>query len=290
MKIIRSHAELLAYRASLPATSTVGFVPTMGGLHAGHTSLLTLSRRDNNISLASIFVNPAQFAPGEDFASYPRTEDADLSLCASHGADAVYLPRAEDVYPAGYETYVEAGCGGAARNARSEGASRPTFFRGVATLVLKLGVAARPHRLYVGQKDAQQCAVVRAVVRDVGLPLEVVVGETVREADGLAMSTRNQYLAGAERSVAGGVWAALREGAAVWARGERDAESVRAVVREKLADMRGKGASVEVLYVSLCDRESMREVEGTVEGGGKCVVCVAVMVGKARLIDNVVLE
>ncbi|HEO72399.1 MAG TPA: pantoate--beta-alanine ligase, partial [Candidatus Hydrogenedentes bacterium] len=173
----------------------IGFVPTMGALHEGHASLVRASVAENDVTVVSIFVNPTQFAPNEDFDQYPRTFDADRQLCENIGADVIYAPTAAGMYPEGHQTYVTIGD----VSKRLCGASRPTFFRGVATVVTKLFCAVRPDRAYFGQKDAQQCAVIKRMTRDLDLGVDIVEMPIVREPDGLAMSSRNTYLSPEER-------------------------------------------------------------------------------------------
>lgn len=291
MQILTTVAEMRAFRDALPASMTVGFVPTMGAFHAGHESLIVKSREESDISIVSIFVNPMQFAPGEDLATYPRTEEEDLAMCRRAGTDVVFYPKAEEVYPKSFGTFVTTACGQSERNARTEGASRPTFFRGVATVLTMLFGLVRPDKVFFGQKDAQQCAVVRQLVRDLWMDIEVVVGQTVRESDGLAMSSRNKYLMEADRRRASVLYRGLLAAQELVKSGERDAEALRSVAR-KLIDGEMKGVNdvqFEFLYVSVCERDTMLEVDGEIETG-KCVMCVAAMVGKARLIDNVVLD
>lgn len=252
---------------------TIGFVPTMGALHEGHASLMREAARANDMAVASIFVNPTQFAPTEDFDKYPRTWDADCAIARDTGVVAIYAPTASGMYPPGYSTYVEVGhvseglCG----------ASRPTFFRGVATVVTKLFNAVLPHRAYFGQKDAQQCAVIRRMVRDLDMGIEIVEMPIVREPDGLAMSSRNTYLSPEERQRGLALSRALKLGEAMLHGGERDAGRIVAAVREALPE-------VMIDYVELVDAENFDPVEQVTEA---VVLAVAAWVGKTRLIDNI---
>lgn len=252
---------------------SIGFVPTMGALHEGHASLMRAAAEENDSAVASIFVNPTQFAPTEDFDRYPRTFDADQDISAAAGVRAIYLPSARDMYPADYSTYVLVGgvsgglCGG----------SRPHFFRGVATVVAKLFNAVEPDRAYFGQKDAQQCAVIRRMVRDLDMAVEIVEMPIVREADGLAMSSRNRYLSPEERGralcLSRSLFAAehrLRDGA-------RDAAEITGAVRAGMAE-------TKVDYVELVDAATMAPV-ARVEG--PVLLAVAAWVGETRLIDNI---
>ncbi len=252
---------------------TIGFVPTMGALHAGHLSLATAAVRDNDRGVASIFVNPTQFAPHEDFNRYPRPLEEDLAKLEAAGIDAVYLPAAAEMYPKNYSTYVEVGgvseglCGG----------SRPHFFRGVATVVTKLFNAVKPHRAYFGQKDAQQCAVIKRMVRDLDMGIEIVEMPIVREADGLAMSSRNAYLTAEDRKRALCLSRALFDAEKRMKRGERDGEALIHAVRDNMRD-------VEIDYVALVDAETMEPVREVIR---PVLLAVAVLLPTARLIDNI---
>ena len=277
MDVLAAPAEMRAWRAARPAAASLGLVPTMGALHEGHLSLARRSLAENDATVASIFVNPAQFGPGEDLARYPRDEARDLRLLRELGVDAAYLPAAAAMYPDGYETYVTVE--GLAR--RLEGASRPAHFRGVATVVTRLFIAVRPDRAYFGRKDAQQLRVVRRLARDLDLPVEVVACDTVREADGLAMSSRNANLAPADRAAAPVLARALRASEARFAAGERSADALRAAARETLA----AEPRAAVDYVSLADADSLAEIEG--EARGPALLSLAARFGAVRLIDNV---
>ena len=276
MDVLAAPAEMRAWRAARPAAA-LGLVPTMGALHEGHLSLARRSLAENEATVASIFVNPAQFGPGEDLARYPRDEARDLRLLRALGVDAVYLPDAAAMYPDGYETYVTVE--GLAR--QLEGASRPAHFRGVATVVTKLFIAVRPDRAYFGRKDAQQLRVVRRLARDLDLPVAVVACDTVREADGLAMSSRNANLSPADRAAAPVLARALRAAAARYAAGERSADALRAAARATLA----AEPRAAVDYVSLADAASLAEIEG--EARGPALLSLAARFGPVRLIDNV---
>ncbi len=255
------------------AGKTIGFVPTMGALHEGHLSLMRAAARDNDLAVASIFVNPAQFAPHEDFNKYPRTFDQDIALCASAGVVSVYAPTAKTMYTDDYATFVTVGgvseglCGG----------SRPHFFRGVATVVTKLFNAIEADRAYFGQKDAQQCAVIRRMVRDLNMAVEIVEMPIVREADGLAMSSRNRYLGAEERVRALCLSRSLFAALDLMRSGECDAAVVKAAVRAGMAE-------VKIDYVELVDAETMRPVERVER---PVLLAVAALLESARLIDNV---
>ena len=223
MDILATIAEMRAHRVSLPHGQTVGFVPTMGYLHAGHISLVEMARKENDITVVSIFVNPTQFGPNEDLSRYPRDLDRDLGMLQAAGVDWVFTPAGEEIYPSGYSTYVDV------RGVTEplEGAARPGHFQGVATVVAKLFNLVQPSRAYFGQKDAQQVAVIRQMVRDLNFPLDLVVGETLREKDGLAMSSRNVYLNPEERQAALVLYRSLNAVKALWDGGERRGSHLR---------------------------------------------------------------
>jgi pantoate--beta-alanine ligase len=249
----------------------------MGWLHAGHRSLVARARSECATVAVSIFVNPRQFANPDDLARYPRSEARDLAICAEEGADLVWAPGVEDVYPPGFDTRV--GVGAVARPL--EGAARPGHFEGVATVVAVLLGLARPDRAYFGMKDAQQLRVIARMATDLALTT-VVPCPTVREPDGLALSSRNVHLAPAERAAAAVLYRALASGRDRWARGERDAEAIRAAVRAVLATE----PLAQVEYVSLADDVTLAEL-GRVEG--PALLSLAVRFGATRLIDNVAL-
>ena len=190
MHVIHTIGEMRELRASMAPMKALGFVPTMGYLHAGHVSLVEMARRDNDIVAVSIFVNPTQFGPSEDFNRYPRDTERDLAVLSDAGVDWVFMPSIKEIYPADFSTYIDV----REVTTRLEGEVRPGHFAGVATVVAKLFSIVQPHRAYFGQKDAQQVVVVRRMVRDLNFPVEIVVGPTTREPDGLAMSSRNVYL------------------------------------------------------------------------------------------------
>ncbi len=258
---------------------TVGFVPTMGALHHGHASLVRAARAACDRVVVSIFVNPTQFGPHEDFERYPRALDADRALCEREGADVVFAPTVPEVYPPGDETVVDVGLLGAVLC----GASRPGHFRGVATVVAKLFVMVNPHRAYFGQKDYQQTVVIRRLVEDLRLPVEVVVCPTVRDQDGLAASSRNTYLSPEERKRALRVPAALAEAERLIKAGERSGGKIRDVLEVFLSS----GAAVKVDYVAVVHPDTLQPLERL---AGRVVVALAAWVGKTRLIDNVVIE
>jgi pantoate--beta-alanine ligase len=259
MKIVQTIEEA---RDAL-AERGVGFVPTMGALHAGHVALLETARSECDFVAASIFVNPTQFGPGEDYERYPRNEDADAKIAEAAGVDLLFIPGAEEMYPPGFETWVEVERFGSVL----EGAFRPGHFRGVATVCLKLFNIVRPERAYFGQKDAQQVAIVRRMVRDLDVPVEIRMVPTVRDPDGLAVSSRNAYLSPEERRRAVALPRALAAGETAYRAGKDP-------VGAACAAMNG----LRVDYVD------------TVDLDGRLVLEAAVHVGRIRLIDNVVLE
>ena len=257
----------------------LGLVPTMGSLHEGHLSLVRRATSENDSVAVSIFVNPSQFGQGEDFHSYPRDMERDLSLLEEAGANLVFTPSADALYPPGFNTWVEV----ESLTRRLEGERRPGHFRGVATVVAKLFNIVRPHRAYFGQKDGQQVAVIKRLVQDLNMGIEVVVVPTVREPDGLALSSRNVYLTGDQRKAAPVIYRALREAETLWLDGEKRGESLRVAVRRVLE----REPMVERIdYVSVADASSLEELDAIQE---KAMVSVAVQIGKARLIDNIIL-
>ncbi len=256
----------------------LGLVPTMGFLHAGHMALVDAARAQNATVAVSIFVNPKQFGPNEDFATYPRDLDRDLAMLRQAGVDLVFVPSVEEMYPADFSTTVDVGPIGEVL----EGARRPGHFRGVATVVARLFGLFQPQRAYFGQKDAQQCVVVKRLVADLGLPLEIVVVPTVREPDGLAMSSRNVYLNPKERVAARVLSASLRLAEQHFRDGERDAETLRRLVRETVS----REPLVRLDYVSVADASTLAELEVV---DRPALVSMAAWVGRARLIDNILL-
>ncbi|MDP2936541.1 MAG: pantoate--beta-alanine ligase [Dehalococcoidia bacterium] len=266
-----------AVRAGL--AGTVGLVPTMGYLHQGHMALVRRSREENDHTIVSIFVNPTQFGPQEDFQRYPRDPERDLSLLKKEGVDFVFMPSVPEIYPAGFDTYVAPG----SIAERLEGAARPGHFRGVATVVLKLFNIVQPTRAYFGQKDAQQVAVIKKMALDLALGLEITPVPTVREPDGLAMSSRNVYLNPSEHQAALCLWRSLRAARDLWAKGERRAETLRQSMRTILESE----PLARIEYVSAAYGETLQELE---EIQPAAQVSLAVWIGKTRLIDNIELR
>jgi pantoate--beta-alanine ligase len=259
MKTVRTIGDA---RASLPK-GDLGLVPTMGALHAGHLALFSAARSESDFVVASIFVNPAQFGPGEDFERYPRDEEADAAIAAQAGVDLLFVPPADEMYPEGFASWVEVDNTGG-----HEAEARPGHFRGVATVCLKLFNIIRPTRAYFGQKDARQAAVIKQLVRDLNVDLEIRVVPTVRDADGLAVSSRNAYLTPAEREQALALPHALAVGAAAYRQGGNAVDAARASMN---------GLQVDYIAEEL-------------DPDGRLVLEAAVRVGRTRLIDNVILE
>jgi pantoate--beta-alanine ligase len=256
---------------------TVGFVPTMGALHAGHLSLLKLAReRQAGRVVASVFVNPTQFGPNEDFTRYPRQPEKDAGMLAEAGCDLLFLPDVDTIYPPGHTTYVD--LAGPAEGL--EGAFRPGHFRGVATVVLGLLNLVRPDLAVFGKKDAQQLAVVCHLVRDLHVPVEIVAGETLREADGLAMSSRNAYLSPEERRAAGVLFKALTAAEKAIAAGERRGDEVRRILHEVLVS---EPLVARIEYAEAVDGETFQPLE---QLRGQVVLPMALRIGGTRLIDN----
>jgi pantoate--beta-alanine ligase len=258
---------------------SVGLVPTMGALHLGHTSLIDLARARGGFVVVSIFVNPTQFGPNEDYQRYPRPLEQDLALCAAHGVDLVFHPSAETMYPPGFQTFVEVT--GVQRGLC--GASRPGHFKGVATVVLKLFNLVQPDRAYFGQKDAQQVRVIQRMVRDLDVPVELVVGPTVRESDGLALSSRNRYLDADQRRRAVVLSQALTEAKARIEAGERDPQALRRLLTERVAAT--PGAVLD--YAAVVDADSLTTPDRL---HGPTLLALAVKFGGTRLIDNLLLD
>ena len=280
MEVLETCAGMMA--ACRAAARPLGLVPTMGALHEGHLSLARQARRDAATMAASIFVNPAQFGPQEDLARYPRSLERDLALLDAAGADLVFVPPAAEIYPDGFDTWIEPGSAAAGM----EGAARPGHFRGVATVVAKLFAIARPDRAYFGQKDGQQAAVIRKLNADLNLGVDIVTMPTIRESDGLAMSSRNAYLTAEQRRAAPAVYRALRAAAARWQAGERDAAALRAAA---LRVLESEPLVDSVDYVCVVDADTMAEL-ASASGGQRVMVAAAARMGGVRLIDNVALS
>ena len=256
----------------------IGFVPTMGALHAGHLSLIDLARPRSDTVIASVFVNPTQFGPGEDFDRYPRDLEGDSRLLAQAGADILFAPSAEEMYPPGASTYVNV----EGLSDRLCGRSRPGHFRSVATVVSKLFHIVEPHVAVFGQKDAVQLAVIRRMVRDLDLDIEIIAAPIVREPVGLAMSSRNRYLGGEERHQALALYRALTQAQKAFAGGEKDPSRL----RDGMAALLRAAPSVSLEYAEIVDADSLLPVESVRPGA---LFAVAAKVGTTRLIDNIVL-
>jgi pantoate--beta-alanine ligase len=276
MKVISTVAGFKEVRRKMEGT--VGFVPTMGYLHEGHLFLARRAKAENDVSVVSIFVNPTQFGPKEDFARYPRDPERDLAMLEREKTDLVLMPPVEEIYPAGASTWVDV------ENVTKtlEGATRPGHFRGVATVVAKLFNIVEPTKAYFGQKDAQQVVVIRKMVTDLNMNLEVVVVPTQREPDGLAMSSRNVYLNPQERQAAVVLWRSMNLAQGLWQKGERDAEKI----RNEMVALIKKEPLARVDYVSISDPRTLEELSRI---KGPALVSMAVYVGKTRLIDNLTL-
>ena len=276
MKIARFISEMKALRKQ--CTGKVGLIPTMGYLHEGHLQLVRNAKGDNQVAVVSIFVNPTQFAPNEDFKAYPRDFDRDCELLRNVGADIVFAPSDSEMYPPGYNTWVNV----QGITQHLEGRSRPTHFQGVTTVCNKLFNIVQPDKAYFGQKDAQQALVIQKMVRELNMNLEIIVCPTVREADGLAMSSRNTYLTPQERPSANVLYRSLMLAQNMYAGGERNAAKIKSAMIELISQV--AGASTE--YVSIADIDTLTEVEKI---SGRVLVSLAVRIGKPRLIDNIVL-
>lgn len=277
MKIAETIAEARQLREGLPGP--VGLVPTMGFLHDGHLALIRRSRVENSLMVVSVFVNPAQFGPQEDFKTYPRDIERDLKILARENTDIVFLPSVEEMYPPGFDGWVD--MGKIAR--RLEGASRPGHFRGVATVVAKLFNIVQPTKAYFGQKDAQQTIVIKKMVADLDMNLKVVTVPTVRETDGLAISSRNAYLNTEERQAAVVLYRSLCLSQQLWAKGEKGAGKI----REQMTAFIQSEPFTTIDYVSIAEPETLEEMAVVKT---PALVSLAVRIGKTRLIDNVVLE
>ncbi len=272
-RVLRTRAELRAALADVPRP--IGLVPTMGWLHAGHRSLMRRARAEDATTVVTIFVNPRQFDDAADYSRYPRDTEADLAICEAEGVDIVWLPEVEAVYPPGFDTTVSVG----AVAEPLEGAARPGHFDGVATVVATLFALVGAEHAYFGQKDAQQVMVIRRMALDLALPTEVIPCPTVREPDGLALSSRNVHLSPTERSAAPILQQALAAARAAYDEGEREGEVLRGLMSEILA----LEPLAQVEYVSVADALTLRELQ-RVEG--PALLSLAVVLGTTRLIDN----
>ncbi len=277
MQVVGLISEIRALRQQL--SGTVGFVPTMGYLHKGHLALVKQARIENSHVIVSIYVNPTQFGSGEDFGTYPRELNHDLELLREEGADIVFVPSDNEMYPPEFYTWVDV----EKITERLEGASRPGHFRGVATVVAKLFNIVQPSRAYFGQKDAQQVVVIKRMVSDLNLGIDIVVVPTVREEDGLAMSSRNIYLKPRERQAATILFKALDLARQLRRNGENDANKL----RKQITSLIKKEPLAQIGYVSIADTETLEELNLI---DGPALASLAVLIGKTRLIDNMPLE
>jgi len=275
MQVVETIAGMRQVRKQL--SGPVGFVATMGCLHEGHLSLVRKARAENPSVVVSIFVNPAQFGPTEDFASYPRDLPRDLALLEKEDVDIVFAPSVAEMYPPGFNCWIAV----AKITDRLEGASRPGHFRGVATVVNKLFDIIQPDVAYFGQKDAQQVLVIRKMVADLNMDIKIIALPTVRESDGLAVSSRNAYLNDKERKAAPVLYRALCLARKLWERGEKDAERI----RQRMWEVIEEEPLATVDYVSIADPETLEEMDGI---RTPALVSLAVRIGRTRLIDNVV--
>ena len=276
MQVARSIAGMKKLRRE--CAGSVGLVPTMGYLHEGHLELVRQAKSENAVAVATIFVNPTQFGPGEDFKSYPRNLDRDLALLEKVKTDIVFVPSDGEMYPVDYDTRVEVG----GLTAKLEGKSRPTHFQGVTTVCNKLFNIIQPDRAYFGQKDAQQVIVIQKMASELTMNLEIIVCATVRESDGLAMSSRNTYLTKEERVSAVVLYKSLCLARDMYDRGERDTAQIKRAMNSLISGE----AAAKIDYISIADAATLDEVDII---GGRVLVSLAVRLGKPRLIDNIIL-
>ena len=277
MHVVKTVLEIRASRQKLKGT--VGFVPTMGYLHEGHLALVKQAKIENSAVVVSIYVNPTQFGPREDLGAYPRDLDRDIELLRKEGTDVVFVPPDDEMYPSEFSSWVDV----EKVTERLEGASRPGHFRGVATVVAKLFNIVQPTRAYFGQKDAQQVVVIKRMAADLNMNLEVAVVPTVRENDGLAMSSRNMYLSPKERQAGTILFKALTLARQLRGGGEKDAENI----RRQMTALIQKEPLAQIDYVSIADAETLKELNSL---DRPAVASLAVRIGKTRLIDNMPLE
>ena len=277
MRVLKTIAEIRELRQQL--TGSVGFVPTMGYFHEGHLELVRRARSENSTVVVSIFVNPTQFGPSEDLTAYPRDLTRDLKLLQKEKADIVFVPLDEEIYPPSFSSWVDV----EKVTKHLEGASRPGHFRGVTTVVAKLFNIVQPTKAYFGQKDAQQAVVIKRMVADLNMNLEIVVVPTVRENDGLAMSSRNSYLTSEERQAAAVLFKSLSLARQLWQGGEKDADKI----RQQMASLIRKEPLAKIDYISIADADTLEELKLI---DRSALASLAIRIGKTRLIDNTVLE
>lgn len=280
MKVIRSIKQMCCVsKESRLESRQIGFVPTMGALHQGHLSLIRKARKENDKVIVSIFVNPVQFGPKEDFKRYPRPVKKDIACCQKEGVDFIFYPSAQDMYPQGYRTYVRV----ERLSSMLCGRFRPVHFQGVTTVVAKLFNIVRPDIAYFGQKDAQQAMIIKRMVRDLNIPVKIKLIPTVREKDGLAMSSRNQYLSQEERKDADVLFCALNLAKDLVKAGVKDT----AVIINQMRKMILAKKRVKIDYIAIVDVEELTSLRKITD---RCLIALAVWIGKTRLIDNVVLK
>jgi len=280
MKIIHKIKDMMSLSDDFRKQSKIiGFVPTMGYLHEGHLSLIRRAKQECDITVVSIFVNPIQFGKNEDFDRYPRDLQRDLDMMKDLNVDVVFNPSSEEMYPKGYSTFVDI-----ESNITKTlcGKSRPGHFKGVATVVTKLFNIITPHKAYFGQKDAQQCVVIKKMVNDLNMKVDIVVCPTVREKDGLAMSSRNTYLSGRERRIAPVLYKTLQMAQRMIELGEKDSKKILKEMSKKI----NKYRSIKIDYISIVDPETLEDIEII---SGKVLIALAVKIGKTRLIDNIII-
>ena len=277
MKVIETIEEMKQARHEL--AGPVGFVPTMGYLHEGHISLVRRAREDNSSIVVSIFVNPTQFGPREDLATYPRDIPRDLAMLEKENTDIVFMPSADVMYPAHFSSWVEV----SKLTERLEGSSRPTHFRGVTTICNKLFNIVQPTSAYFGQKDAQQLMVIKKMVTDLNMNLEVVACTTIRESDGLAMSSRNTYLNPEERQAATVLYQSLNLARQMWSQGEKDGDRL----RKEMTGLVQQQPLATIDYISVASTETLEELDRVIP---PALVSMAVRIGRTRLIDNIVID
>jgi pantoate--beta-alanine ligase len=280
MKIIHKIKDMMSLSDDFrKQNKIIGFVPTMGYLHEGHLSLIRRAKQECDITVVSIFVNPIQFGKNEDFDRYPRDLQRDLDMMKDLNVDVVFNPSSEEMYPKGYSTFVDI-----ESNITKTlcGKSRPGHFKGVATVVTKLFNIITPHKAYFGQKDAQQCVVIKKMVNDLNMKVDIVVCPTVREKDGLAMSSRNTYLSGRERRIAPVLYKTLQMAQRMIELGEKDSKKILKEMSKKI----NKYRSIKIDYISIVDPETLEDIEII---SGKVLIALAVKIGKTRLIDNIII-
>ncbi|MFH1823662.1 MAG: pantoate--beta-alanine ligase [Candidatus Firestonebacteria bacterium] len=281
MKVIYKVKDIIAILDDFRKRGKIiGFVPTMGYLHEGHLSLIRSAKKECNITVVSIFINPIQFVKNEDFDKYPRDLTRDLKIIEDLDVDLVFNPTATEIYPEGYFTFIDIGS-----NITKTlcGKSRPDHFKGVATVVTKLFNIVAPNKAYFGQKDAQQCVVIKKMVKDLNMKVDIVICPTVREEDGLAMSSRNTYLSIRERKIAPGLYKTLHMAQHMIELGEKDAKKILKEMKKKIS----KYHLIKIDYVSIVDPETLEDIETI---SGEILIALAVQIGKTRLIDNIIVK